>query len=235
VNRALIAFVVLIVGAVLFASTAALQLGFQEIGLARAGPRRNLAAEELAPGTRAWVQLFGCVRHDLAVAVAAGRAVYRLGAPVAGASDEDPVFTPLAAAGDCDEGRRPQRLYALIEDDEALGTTLGRVYGARVTPPPVRAFVDGVSGVPALVHGRAAAAAASFLAGDGADVRNLPLVGKGKRPAVLWVAVLTAAAGAHGYLLLIAVAAWAWRRRRRAAADAHFTDQENEFLNDPGE
>src|SRR6266542_1406611 len=117
----------------------ALQLGVQEIELARKGPRRNLAAEELAPGTRSWVQLFGCVRHDLAVAVASGGRVYRLGAPVAGATDEDPVFTPLATADDCEEGRRPRRLYALIEDDEALGTTLGRVYGARVTPPPVRA------------------------------------------------------------------------------------------------
>jgi hypothetical protein len=232
VSKAFLGFVVLMVGAVLFASTAALQLGLQEVALARSGPRRALAAEELTAGGRAWVQLFGCVRHDLAVAVANGGAVYRLGAPVAGASDEDPVFTPLAAAGDCEEGTRPRRLYALVEDDEALGTTLGRVYGARVTPPPVRAFVDGVIGVPALVHGRAAAHAAQFLGADGADVRDLPLVAKGKRPAVLWVAVLTAAAGAHGYLLLAAVGLWAWRRRRRAAARDHFTEQENEFLND---
>jgi hypothetical protein len=235
VSRPLIIFLAFLGVVVFVAATAALDMGVQELRLHAAGPRRDYAAEELPPAARGWLAVFGCVRHDLAVAVAGNGRVYRLGAPVAGAADDDPVFTPLSARDDCDETRRPRRLYALIEDDDALGTTIGRVYQARVTPPPVPAFVDGVAGFSALAHGRAAAAAGRFLGGDGVAVDGLPLVVKGPRPGVLWVAILTAAAGAHGYLLLLVVALWSRRRRRRAAEQAHFTDEENEFLSQKNE
>jgi hypothetical protein len=231
----LIVFLALLGLFVLFVSTAALDRGIQEIRLDRSGPRRALTPDELTPSRRGWVAVFGCVRHDLAVAVAHGDRVYRLGASVAGASDEDPVFTPLAARDDCDEGRPPRRLYAIVEDDEALGTTLGRVYQARVTPPPVPAFVDGVVGFRALVHGGEAAAATAFWRHDGLELGGLPLLAKGKHPGVLWVAILTAAAGAHGYLLLTLVVVWGLRRRRRAADRSHFSDEENEFLNSRNE
>jgi hypothetical protein len=229
-SRSLILFLGLLGAGVFFASTAAVDLGVQELRLAHAGPRRSFAAGEVTPGLHGWVQLFGCVRHDLAVAVAAGGRVYRLGTP--GAGDEDPVFTPLADADDCDEARPPRRLYALIEDDEALGTTLDRVYANHVTPPPVRAFVDGVAGTRALIRARPARAAIAFWSTT-LDVHDLPLIAKGKRPGIVWVAALTVAAGVHGYLLLFAVALWLRRRHRHAKARAHFTDEENAFLSDP--
>jgi hypothetical protein len=46
------------------------------------------------------------------------------------------------------------------------------------------------------------------------------------------VALVTVAAGLHGFILLAVVALWMRRRNRRRAADAEFSEQENEFLND---
>jgi hypothetical protein len=97
----------------------------------------------------------------------------------------------------------------------------------------VPAFVDGVIGYGA-GHARLAEAARAYLAGRGLDVAAAPLLQKGKRPGVRWVAITTAAAGAHGYLLLVLGAVWAIRTqrraRRRAAAREQFSDDENEFL-----
>jgi hypothetical protein len=225
VSRAL---VITLLALLFVGSPAALYLGVQEARLASATKRRDFAAEELRGDVRGWVAVFGCVRHDLAVATTGDGRVYALGAPVAGASDEDRVFTPLSARDDCDEGRAPRKTWALIEDDDALGNTIGRVYKSRVAPPPVPAFVEGVIGYGA-GSTRLAARAAERL---GLDLRAAPLLAKGRHPGVLWVAVVTAAVGAHGYALIVVLALWARRRARRAAARGHFSDEENAFYDD---
>ncbi len=213
---------------VLFAgSTAALYLGVEEARLARIGKRQDLAAEEVTPSTRGWVAVFGCVRHDLAVAVSRdGHDVHPVGAP--GSTDEDRLFTPLSARDDCQEGRAPKKLYALVEEPDALDTTIGRVYQARVAPPPVPAFVDGVIGYGAgstLLARRAATKLAI-------DLAEVPLLAKGRHPGVFWVAALTAAVGLHGYALIAAVWIWSRRRARRNAARSQFSDDENAFYED---
>jgi hypothetical protein len=214
---------------VLFAgSTAALVVGVEDAELARSPHRRDYAAEELTPATRGWVALFGCVRHDLAVATTSDGHVYRLGDSAPGAGDEDRVFTPLSARDDCEEGRPPQRIFALVEDDDALGTTIGRVYKTRVAPPPVPAFVEGVIGYGAGSTFLARHAAATL----GLDLARVPLLAKGRHPGVLWVALLTAAAGLHGYALLFVIVIWSRRRARRLRARGQFSDEENQFYDD---
>jgi hypothetical protein len=222
VSRALIIalLVVLFVG-----STAAIVFGVDEARLASIRHRRDYAAEEVTPSTRGWVALFGCVRHDLAVAVTGAGEVYALGGRAPGASDEDRVFTPLSARDDCDEGRAPKRVFALVEDDDALGNTIGRVYKSRVAPPPVPAFVEGVIGYGAGSTALARRAAARLQL----DLGATPLVAKGRHPGVLWVAALTAAVGVHGYALIVVLLLWARRRARKAAARGHYSDEENAF------
>jgi len=214
---------------ILFAgSTAALWLGVEEARLARIGHRSDYAAEEMHPSTRGYVAVFGCVRHDLAVATTADGHVYALGGSAPGASDEDRVFTPLSARDDCEEGRAPKKVYALVEDDDALGNTIGRVYKTRVAPPPVPAFVEGVIG-----YGAGSTMLARHAAGKlGLDLAQTPLLAKGRHPGVLWVAVVTAAAGLHGYALIAVVILWSRRRARRAAARGQFSDDENAFYDD---
>ena len=233
-SRALIGLLVALGAFVAVAATAALLLGVDEARLA-SGSRHDYAAEELTPSTVGYVAVFGCVRHDLAVGVTASKTVYRLGARPPDAEDEDRVFTPLSARADCDEARPPARIYALIEDDDALGNTIGRVFKEKVAPPPVPAFVDGVIGYGA-GHARLGAAARGWLGAHGVALGDAPLLQKGKRPGVRWVAITTALAGAHGYLLLILGTWWAIRRQRRAqrrvAEREHFSEQENSFLED---
>jgi hypothetical protein len=199
--------------------------GIQDARLCRSGPRRDFAAAELPPSLSGVVAVVGCVRHELAVGVTHKGVAYKLGTAAAGASDEDLVYTPLAAADDCEEGRAPRRLYALIQDDDGLDNTIGRVYQRRIAPPPVPAIVEGIVGYGSAR--RQATPAALALGGDG-----LPVIAKGKRPGVLWVALVTAGAGVHGFVLLAVVALWLRRRDRRRAAEAEFTDQENDFLSD---
>jgi hypothetical protein len=220
--------VVIALLSVLFAgSTAALWLGVQEARLSRQR-RADRAAEEVTPSTRGYVAVFGCVRHDLAVATTADGHVYALGGSAPGATDEDRVFTPLTARDDCEEGRAPKKIYALVEDDDALGNTIGRVYKTRVAPPPVPAFVEGVIGYGAGSSLLARRAADKL----GLDLGRTPLVAKGRHPGVLWVALLTAAAGLHGYALIGVVIFWTRRRARRQAARGQFSDDENAFYDD---
>jgi hypothetical protein len=138
------------------------------------------------------------------------------------------VFTPLTARDDCDEGRAPKKVYALVEDDDALGNTIGRVYKTRVAPPPVPAFVEGVIGYGAGSHVLARHAAEKLQL----DLGKTPLIAKGRHPGVFWVAALTAAAGLHGYALIAAVIFWSRRRARRATARGQFSDDENAFYDD---
>jgi hypothetical protein len=212
VPRPLIAISLLFGIVVAVLATSALYLGIQETRLLSAGPRRSFAADELPHDARGFVAVFGCVRHDLAAAVKDGR-VFPLGQE---ASEGAHVFTPLSPVSDCDEGTPPKRIAALIEDDEELANTLGRVYQTRVAPPPVPAFVDGVIGYGA-GHFRAAAYARDFLSAHGLDVKEVPLLQKGKRAGVRWVSVTTALVGVHGYLLLLLGVVWVRRRLRRAA------------------
>ncbi len=220
--------VVIALLSVLFAgSTAAVWLGVQEARLSRLH-RADYAAEELTPSTRGYVAVFGCVRHDLAVATTADGHVYALGGTAPGATDEDRVFTPLSARDDCEEGRAPKKVWALVEDDDALGNTIGRVFKTRVAPPPVPAFVEGVIGYGAgsTMLGRRAAARL------GLDLGRTPLLAKGRHPGVTWVALVTAAAGLHGYALIAVISLWTRRRARRVAARGHFSDEENAFYDD---
>ena len=222
------ALIVTLLGLVVLGSTAAVWVGVEEAALVRVGRhRQDLAAEELSAGTRGFVAVFGCLRHDLAVATRADGQVYAVGSRPA--DDEDHLFTPMSARDDCDEGRPPRRILALVEDAAALDNTIDRRYQARVAPPPVPGFVEGVIGYGAGSHRLAERAAARL----GVDLRATPLLAKGRHPGVLWVALLTAAVGLHGYALVLVVVLWTLRRRRRAAAEAHFTEQENAFLNDP--
>jgi hypothetical protein len=228
VTSALLAFIAI-------ASTAALVLGLDEARLAAQPRRIDVAADEITPSLRGWVAAFGCLRHDLAVGVTARREVYRLGARPPESDDDDRVFTPLAAAADCDEARPPRKVWALVEDDDALSNTIGRVYKSRVAPPPVPAFVDGVIGFHA-GHARLGDAARAFFARDGLDVTAAPLVQKGRHPGVRWVAITTAAVGAHGYLLVAVAAYLLVRRRRKQRAQheerEHLTQEEQEFFDD---
>ncbi len=223
--RALIGVLLALGAFIAVTSTAALVLGANETMLDSSGPRRDLAAEEVRPTARGWIAAFGCVRHDLAVAVTAGKTVYKLGQRPADADESDRVFTPLSARDDCDEGRPPHQIYVLVEDDDALGNTIGRVFRADVAPPPVPAFVDGVIGYGA-GHARLADVARGWLGAHGVDVAGAPLMQKGKRPGVRWVAVTTALAGLHGYLLIGLGIWWALRRgRRRPGSDDADADQ----------
>lgn len=202
-------------------------LGVQEARLSLLGKRQDLAAEEVTPSTRGWVAVFGCVRHDLAVAVTRdGHDVHPVGATRAG--DDDRVFTPLSARDDCEEGRAPKKLYALVEEQEALDNTIDRVYQARVAPPPVPAFVEGVIGYGAgsSLLGKRAAESLKI------DLDAVPLLAKGRHPGVFWVAALTAAVGLHGYALIVVVWIWSRRRARNRAARGEFSDEENAFYDD---
>jgi hypothetical protein len=209
-------------------STVVLISGVNEARLATAGKIRAVALGELGDA-RGWLSVHGCVRHDLAVAVTPSGRVYRPGAESPG--EHDRVFTPLAADEECDEDKRPGRLYALVEDDDALATTLGHVYAVHVAPPPVPARIAGVIGYGAGHAGLGDKARAALVA-DKLDGRDLPLLAKGKQPGVLWVAVVTAAAGAHGYLLCGLAVFWAIRRerRRRTRLENPDSDEEERFF-----
>jgi hypothetical protein len=222
------AFVIALLCVLFAGSTAALWLGVQEARLARIPKRADYAAEELRPSTSGYVAAFGCVRHDLAVAVTGGGKAYRMGTTAPGATDEDRVFTPLTARADCEEGRAPRQVFALVEDDDALGNTIGRVYKNAVAPPPVPAFVEGVIGYGAGSQMQAHKAAEALRL----DRDKTPLLAKGRHPGVLWVALVTALAGLHGYALILVVALWSRRRARRAESRGQFSDTENDFYDD---
>jgi hypothetical protein len=211
-------------------SAVALSSGLDEARLAASGARRDLAVEELG-GARGWVAVFGCVRHDLAIGVGPSGRAYRVGAQAPESEEHDRVFTPLSAREDCDEDKPPAQLYALVEDDQILASTISHVYRARVAPPPVPAIVSGVIGYGA-GHGRAAARARALLAGEKIAIGDAPLLAKGKQPGVWWVAVVTAAVGGHGFLLVILGVWWALRRerRRKALLAGATTHEEEEFF-----
>jgi len=223
--RALFVASLALVAAVL--SWVVLQTGLDETRLHLSGKRRDLEVSEL-PAASGWIAVYGCVRHDLAVGVTPRLHVYRLGEPPPLDSDpeQDRIYTPLAARDDCDDDKPPKRLYALVENDDALGNTISHVYAQRVAPPPVPAIVSGVIGFGA-GHRKPANAARARL-----QLEGLPLLAKGKQPGLLWVALVTTAAGAHGFLFAGLGVWWLVRRerRRRALLSGKITEAEEEFF-----
>jgi hypothetical protein len=210
------ALIVLLGAFVSIASLAALWVGIGDWMVASAGPRRRLTAAELPASARGWFRIEGCVRHDLAVVVTAEDVVYRLGEPGPAADDGDRIYTPLTARADCDEERSPARVFALVEDAEATGTTLGRSGPRRVAPPPIPAVVEGTIGPRVVDRGRARKARRLMSkAGELPGLADAPLLRKDARPGESWVALVTAGAGLHGLILLALGTRWVIRRQRR--------------------
>jgi hypothetical protein len=208
-----------------------LKSGLDEARLDTAGGRREVPVQELRDAT-GWITTFGCVRHDLAVGVTKYGRVYRLGTAQPDSEDSDRVFTPLASAQDCNEESKPKTVYALVEDDDSLGTTISYTYKQKVAPPPVPAVVSGVIGY-GVGHKKLADEARGAFARDvGVVLDEQPLFVKGKQPGVLWVAVLTAAAGGHGFLFVALAAFWIYRRARRKKKilDGEVVEAEEEFF-----
>jgi hypothetical protein len=208
------------------ASVIALRSGLGEWRLDRVGRIEQLPVEALPGRKEGFWAVAGCVRHDLAVGVGSSGRVYRLGAGDAEPADEDRVFTPLSGRDECDD-RPPRRIYALVEDDDALSNTIGHVYRAKVAPPPVLAVVEGVAGF-SVGHAALAEQASRRLTAEGLGVKDLPLILKGRRPGVFWVAVVTTLAGVHGLVLVLLGLVFVVRRLR--PAPEREPDVETEFF-----
>ena len=212
-------------------STVALRSGLDETRFIFSGRQREVAIDALER-ERGWLALQGCLRHELALGVRTDGHVFRLGAERFDPDAHDRVFTPLSAAEDCADDRPPGKLYALVEDDEALGTTITYAYQQQIAPPPVAVVLGGAVGYGTGRADLAARAREFYQREIKVDVTGLPLFVKGRRPGVLWVALLTAAAGVHGYLLVLVGAWWVWRRwrRKRAILAGHTSEAEEEFF-----
>lgn len=228
------ALVVALAAFVLTASAAALWVGIGDYLLASSGGRQQVELARLASARRGWFVVDACVRHDLAAVVSVDDVVYRLGERGPAPDDGDRTYTPLAAPDDCDDGKMPAHVYALLEDAEGSETTLGRAAPTIVAPPSIRARVEGTIGPRAGDRGRAAKARrklAGVVPGI-TDVDAAPLLKKDARPPDKMVALVTAAAGLHG-LLLFALG-WRWlrrRARRRAELESGaLDDAEEEFF-----
>ncbi len=207
--------------AILAASCLALWVGTQEVRLHRAGPLRPLLAADIGADTKGWVQVLGCARHDLEVAINSD------GRVVTGERDpRDRVYYALTAQDECDDAP-PTALHvrALVEAQDAGNEGLSRLYGRGYQPPPTRVVVDGVIGYGAGDGWREflarKALAAKFPAV--AALRTAPLLVKGKRPGSPAAAYATAAVGLHGLLLLAVLGALALRRRLRRDLPTGFT------------
>jgi len=207
-------------------SSTALVIGSADARLAMT-KKQALAAEELGLSSGGWMSVAGCIRHDLAVGVGPAGRVYPIGS-AANDEETDRTFTPLCAVSECDEEKKPTRIYALIEEQITDDNTLHRVYDVRVAvaPPPVRAMVDGVMGYFYGHPHQAQAARDHFIAAGlgGTHVDDAPLLAKGRRPGVFWVGALTAASGLHGFLLLALGFRWMVRRHRRLAEARRLAD-----------
>jgi hypothetical protein len=233
-NRRVVAFISILLAGVATLSAIVLGAGVSELKLASQRTRKDLELGELS-GDSGFVGVLGCMRHDLAVGVRPSGQVYKLGEAAPDVDEngktDDRVFTPLAAREECDEARPPTRVYALVENDDALGTTISGVYAQKVAPPPVPAVVTGVVGFGA-GHPKLAAAARADYARRGVIIDGQPLLAKGRGPGPLWVAIVTLLAGAHGLLFCGFAVLWMIRRQRRAKASltGHLTEHEESFF-----
>src|SRR5262245_15584666 len=128
-------------GAIALASGFAIYAGVQEVRLHRAGPRRELMAEEIRQETSGWLLALGCARHDLEVAVDPD------GIIVSGERGaKDRIYFPLVPQSECEDEVRPEALHvaALVESRDAASQGLSRLYGEGYKPPPTRVVIDGV-------------------------------------------------------------------------------------------
>lgn len=225
------ALVVVLVAVLLTASLAAIWVGATDWIVAAAGPRRAIDATALPAAGAGWFATEACVRHDLAVVVTAEGVAYRLGEAGPASDDGDRVYTPLAARDDCDDERPPRAIYALLEDAESSGTTLGRAAPRRFAPPPIPARVEGTVGPRVGDRGRAAKARRKLTV-ELASVADVPLLRKDGRPGDRRLAMFTIGAGAHGLLLLALGARYVRRRARRRAAllSGQLDDAEEQFF-----
>lgn len=209
------AALVIVLGVVLCAvSGAALWVGVTDALVALSGPMRRVPASELGGHPRGWFEVSGCVRHDLAVVVARGGEVYRLGEKGPSPDDDDRVYTPISEREDCDDERLPRRIFALVEDADSATTTLNRAATLRVAPPSIPAAVRGTIG-PRIGIASNAAKARKKLPPDLAGRDDAPLLRKDAHPVDLWVSSITAGAGVHGLLLLWLGGRYLRRRARR--------------------
>jgi hypothetical protein len=233
-NRRVIVFISILLCGVAAMSVVVLRAGISELTLASQKTRKDLELAELS-GDSGFVAVLGCMRHDLAVGVRPSGQVYKLGEAAPDFDEngktDDRVFTPLAARDDCDESKPPVKVYALIENDDALGTTISGVYAQKVAPPPVPAVVSGVIGFGA-GHAKMAASARAHYAQRGVIVDGQPLLAKGRGPGPLWVAIVTLLAGAHGLLFCGFAVFWMIRRQRRVRASlaGHVSEEEESFF-----
>ncbi len=212
-------------------SSIALMAGLDEARLATSGPLREVKIGDLAH-EQGWLAVSGCIRHELALGVTTEGHVFRLGTEHLDTEAHDRVFTPVSAAGDCDENQPPRALYALVEDDESLGTTITYAFQQQVAPPPVSVILSGVVGYHVGRAKLANAARAFYKANLKLALDDQPLLVKGRRPGVLWVALLTSAVGIHGYLVCVLGIWWLYGRYRRKQAllTGKTTEVEEDFF-----
>jgi hypothetical protein len=212
-------------------STVALRSGIDEARLATSGKLREVKIEDLTH-ERGFLAVSGCIRHELALGVTTAGHVFRLGSEAFDPEAHDRVFTPLSAYDDCDESKPPKKIYALVEDDESLGTTITFAFQQQVAPPPVPVIVNGVVGYGVGRSSLADAARGYYRSKLRLPLDEQPLFVKGRRPGVLWVALLTGAVGLHGYLVCVLGIWWLVRRYRRKQAilTGKISEAEEEFF-----
>lgn len=185
----------------------ALTIGVNEIRLIRSGPLRALLAEEVKAGTEGWVQVLGCARHDLEVAISPE------GIVVAGERDaRDRIYFAVTPQSECDDDAQPGALHpTLIVESRDAVQGLSRLYEKGYVPPPTRVVLDGVIGFGGGDGWRETLARAELTKRHPA-LASVPILVKGQRPGSKPAAYATAAVGLHG-LLLISILAWLGIRR----------------------
>lgn len=197
-------------GAIAIGSGLALYVGIQEVRLHRSGPRRELLAEEIDGRTAGWVQVLGCARHELEVAVSSD------GTVVTGLRDaRDLLYIPLTSASQCEEDTPAESLQvrALVESADAAHQGLGALYAQGYRAPPTRVIIEGVIGF-GVGDGRREHIARRELGQKLPALREVPLLVKDRRPGSKVAAWATAMVGVHGLLLLGLLGVLALRRLR---------------------
>ena len=185
---------------------------------------------ELTPSTQGYVAVFGCVRHDLAVATTADGRTYALGGSVSrGQRRRSRVHAAVPRATTATRAGRPRRSTRSSRTTTRSQTPSAASTRRRWRRRRCRRSSKGSSATaPARRRWRATPPAQLQL--DLARQRRYwP---KGGIPASCGWRCVTAAAGLHGYALIAVVWLWSRRRARRAAARGQFSDAENDFYDD---
>ena len=214
------------------ASLSALWVGAADALVTASGPMKHIPVEQISNYRRGWLELAGCVRHDLAVVVAQDGTIFRLGEDGPAADSDDRVYTPITARADCDDDKPPARIYALIEDADSATTTLARVGRQGIVPPSIPAVVRGIIGPRTYDKSRAEKARAKLTTVALPGLAEAPVLRKDGHPGEMWVSLVTMGAGVHGLLLLALGARYLRRRarRREALRTGQIDDAEEEFF-----